>query len=105
MNEDQMDTLGGKAVEMLMDFLGVPGEMTDDQQKTKIASARIAATVLSSCTRFEQVRRASDAMNFMMARELASDQGQLQRYMALTMPESRVTKALNTGSPVLARTS
>ena len=97
MNEERIDELGNLSITMLMDFMKPPEESTDDQKKLRISEARIAATVLSSCTRFHQVARARDAMNFLMARELADDDGRLQKYMRLTMPESPVIGRLTDG--------
>ena len=96
MNEDQMNELGGVAVEQLLTFLrDGSDEMTDRELRAHMGRARIAASALSSCTRYTQAVRATDAMHFMMARELADDRGQkLQEYMRLTMPESVITKAL-----------
>lgn len=63
-----------------------------DQALEKKANA--ARSVLSSWARHEQTISAREATNFMMARELAQDKDQLEKYIKLSMPSSPLVKAL-----------
>lgn len=85
----KFDGLAEKAIGQLEGFF-------DAQEKSpqQIAVARVAATVISSWSRHRQTEGAREASLFMMARELAGDKEQLERYVRVAMPASPIVRAL-----------
>jgi hypothetical protein len=72
-------------------------EFFDNRKKRTsmdVATARIATTVLSTHSREKQAAGAADALSFMIARELASNKAQLERFLTAAMPYAPIVKAL-----------
>lgn len=70
-------------------------ELNSDGQDSALRNkAKLALGYLGVVAKREQTASARDATNFMMARELADDKEQLERYIRATMPSSRIIKEL-----------
>lgn len=84
-----IEELAAQARSTLRDFFHEKARTNAD-----IAAARIASSLLSTFAREKQAAGAADALNFMMARELASDKAQLEQFLAAALPSSPIMKAL-----------
>ena len=90
-NKDvQFDELFQGAAQGLREFFQSGGDITEKE----LARARICSTVVSAWSRYEQTKRAKEATQFMMARELATNRDQLAAYVRISMPEASIIKAL-----------
>ena len=59
-----------------------------------LGKARVITSLISAYARLKQAEGAQQATTFMMARELANDKQELRAYIAATMPDHAVIKAL-----------
>lgn len=87
--DPEFDQLATLSMGALKEFL-----QSKDHGKEDIAAARVASSVLASWSRHKQTEGAREATLFMMARELAKDQDELQQYIAIAAPASPFAKAL-----------
>lgn len=65
------------------------------REEEDFTTARIASSVLSTWARIKQSERAEDAIMFSMARSLAHDREELERYLKVTMPDLPMLKVVN----------
>lgn len=84
-----MDDLITKAMTSLNEFFDNKARTSSD-----VAVARIASSLLSTRAREKQAAGAADALNFMIARELSSDRGQLEQFLVAAMPNAPIVRAL-----------
>jgi hypothetical protein len=63
--------------------------------KGDIQALKAAQTAYSNYTRLKATKSAEEATTAMLARSLAESPDQLKHYMAVAMPSSPLTKALN----------
>lgn len=84
------DDLLDKARQTLHQFF----DKSDQRTSADIAMARIASGLLATHARERQASGAADALNFMMARELASDRAQLEKFLTAAMPAAPIVRAL-----------
>lgn len=84
------DELVRKARTELHDFFDHKEKRTNGD----IAAARIASSLLSTNAREKQTASATDALSFMMARELSSDKEQLEKFLTAAMPNAPIVRAL-----------
>lgn len=87
--EEDYSVLEKNSVDTLCLFLR--GDISDDRL---ISGARIAASVFSSCQKRKTALSSRDALNFMMAREIASDKTELQVLINKSMPDSPLAKKI-----------
>lgn len=89
--ERSFDHLARASISLLTEVISDP-EAMENVEKAK--AAKLAATSLSAWTRQNATENSRSALNFAMAREIAGDKDQLQRYIAITNPESPLVRAL-----------
>jgi hypothetical protein len=69
-------------------------ENTENKTSNEIATARIAGSVIQAYAKLKQSLGAQEALSFMMARELSNDRAQLERFLALALPNAPIVRAL-----------
>lgn len=84
-----LDRLESDSAFVLSQYL--QGDVSDENF---MRGARVAATVFSACQRRRQSDKASDALNFMMAREIAVNKDELQDLINRSMPGSPFAKKI-----------
>lgn len=94
MNEimQDLELLGAEAVNHLRKFLAQPEHTGLD-----IGKAKVAASSLSAWTRAKATESAREGNFLLLARELAEDKKQFQKFIKLGMPNAPIVKALPRG--------
>lgn len=82
----KMEVLEGKSVDSLIDFMG--------GGKTPIEKAKIGASCLSTISRIKATERVQDATQYTVIRALARNQGDLAKYIAVSLPHLNPAKKL-----------
>ena len=89
MTSEEFEDLAAEAKARLHDFL-----TKDFHNEDVIPSVRVAASVLSSWSRFHQTESAREATGFIMARELAQTPQEFKRYVAVACPNVPLVKMI-----------
>lgn len=76
------DEVAQLAIKRLKNFL-----QAEEVSEQALSGARVAASVLSAYTRYQQTDSAREATRFMMARELAQNPEDFRRYLAVACPQ------------------
>lgn len=82
----KMETLEERSVDSLIDFMG--------GGKTPLEKAKIAASSLSTISRIRATERVQDATQYTVIRALARNQGDLAKYIAISLPHLNPVKKL-----------
>lgn len=85
------DELAAEARTVIHEFF-----MNKARTSADVAAARVASSVLATDARAKQASGAADALNFMIARELATDKTQLEQFLRAAMPAAPIVKSLPT---------
>jgi hypothetical protein len=86
---DDLDEVRQGAIAALKQFFS-----KSETTNADVNRAKVAASALSSVTRWRQTENAQQALAFSMARELARDKQQLEEYVRVSMPTAAITRAL-----------
>ncbi len=89
-DSDRLEPIIDEAVNAIHHIF-TSNEHTDND----VAAARIASSVLATWSKLKQSERSQEAIYFAMARELAEDKDQLEKYIALTLPDVPIVKMLD----------
>ena len=81
-----LDTLNRTAMQTLQKFL----QRVNNEEEVsgrEVSMPRVASSVISTYVRSQQVERARDQMNISLARNLAKEDGEFQKYLRITAPK------------------
>ena len=88
-SQDELEVLRRDAIGALQEFFRKKEATASDMNR-----AKVAASTLSSVTRWKQTENAQQSLAFSMARELARDKSQLEEYVRVSMPTAPIARAL-----------
>jgi len=80
-----------KAIQQLLDFFEAK---TEEEVDRLLKKAKVAGTALSNTTRHFQTRSGGEALDFMIAREIAKDKDEMRKFMKIARPSMPIVKAL-----------